>query len=130
MTQEQLDQMFNHIYPQLTAARSAVNLSDALDNLIVAVWTHQSAHNTPKCDNLERALAVASHVQEEYTEGPQDEVEKLFHLRGLDMLRYHDLRVQHAYEKQEAARKAREAKPKKAKPKKAKAPKVKLAKAA
>ena len=130
MTQEQLDQMFNHIYPQLNAARSAVNLSDALDNLIVAVWTHQSAHNTPKCDNLERALAVASHVQEEYTDGPQDEVEKLFHLRGLDMLRYHDLRVQHAYEKQEAARKAREAKPKKAKPKKAKAPKVKLAKAA
>ena len=59
MTQEQLSEMFNRIYPQLSAARSAVELSDALDNLIVAVWTHQSAHNTPKCEDLERALAVA-----------------------------------------------------------------------
>jgi hypothetical protein len=130
MTQEQLDNMFNHLYPQLGAARSAMELSDAIDNLIVAVWKYQSAHNAPRCDNLERALAVASHVQEQYTDGPQDEVEKLFHLRGLDMLRYHEMRVQHAYERQEAARKAKEAKPKKAKPKKAKAPKVKLAKAA
>jgi hypothetical protein len=130
MTQEQLDNMFNHLYPQLGAARSAMELSDAIDNLIVAVWEYQSAHNAPRCDNLERALAVASHVQEEYAHGPQDAVEKLFHLRGLDMLNYHSLRVQHAFERQEAARKAKEAKPKKAKPKKAKAPKVKLAKAA
>ena len=127
MTQEQLCQMFNHIYPQLNAARSAVNLSDALDNLIVAVWTHQSAHNTPKCEDLERALAVASHVQEEYTDGPQDEVEKLFHLRGLDMLRYHEMRVELAWQRQAALAKE---KAKAAKPKKAKAPKVKLAKAA
>ena len=130
MTTEQLDQMFNHIYPQLGAARSAVELSDAIDNLIVAVWTYQSAHDVPKCDNLERALAVASHVQEEYAEGPADEVVKLFHLRGLDMLRYHEMRVQHNWEQQEAARKAKDAKPKKAKAKKTKAPAVKLAKAA
>jgi hypothetical protein len=127
MTQEQLSEMFNRIYPQLSAARSAVELSDALDNLIVAVWTHQSAHNTPKCEDLERALAVASHVQEEYTDGPQDEVEKLFHLRGLDMLRYHEMRVELAWQRQAALAKERA---KAAKPKKAKAPKVKLAKAA
>ena len=130
MTTEQLENIFNYIYPQLNAARSAVEISDAIDNLIVAVWTYQSAHNVPKCDNLERALAVASHVLDEYTEGPQDEVEKLFHLRGLDMLRYHELRVQHAWEQQAAARKAKDAKPKKAKAKKTKAPKVKLANAA
>jgi hypothetical protein len=127
MTQEQLSEMFNRIYPQLSAARSAVELSDALDNLIVAVWTHQSAHNTPKCEDLERALAVASHVQEEYTDGPQDEVEKLFHLRGLDMLRYHEMRVELAWQRQAALAKE---KAKAAKPKKTKAPKVKLAKAA
>lgn len=127
MTQEQLSEMFNRIYPQLNAARSAVELSDALDNLIVAVWTYQSAHSTPKCDNLERALAVASHVHEEYTAGPQDEVQKLFHLRGLDMLRYREMRVEHAWERQSALAKE---KAKAAKPKKAKAPKVKLAKAA
>ena len=127
MTQEQLSEMFNRIYPQLSAARSAVELSDALDNLIVAVWTHQSAHNTPKCEDLERALAVASHVQEEYTDGPQDEVEKLFHLRGLNMLRYHEMRVELAWQRQAALAKE---KAKAAKPKKTKAPKVKLAKAA
>jgi hypothetical protein len=130
MTQEQLQSTFNHIYPQLSAARSAVELSDAIDNLIVAVWTYQSAHNVPNCDNLERALAVASHVQEQYTDGPQDDVQKLFHLRGLDMLRYHEMRVQHNWEQQEAARKAKDAKSKKAKAKKTKAPTVKLAKAA
>ena len=130
MTQEQLDQMFNHIYPQLAASRAAMQLSEAIDVLIVAVWEYQDAHNPPKCCELEKALAVASHAQSEYTDGPQDSVEKLYHLRGLDMLRYHDLRVQHAYERQEAERKAKEAKSKKAKPKKAKAPKVKLAKAA
>ena len=130
MTQEQLSEMFNRIYPQLNAARSAVDLSDALDNLIVAVWTYQGLHKGPKCNDLERALAVASHVQDEYTDGPQDAVEKLYHLRGLDMLRYHEMRVQHAWEQREAARKAKDAKPKKAKAKKTKAPKVKLANAA
>lgn len=127
MTQEQLSETFNRIYPQLNAARSAVNLSDALDNLIVAVWTYQGLHKGPKCNDLERALAVASHVQDEYTEGPQDEVEKLFHLRGLDMLRYHEMRAELAWQHQSALAKD---KAKAAKPEKAKAPKVKLAKAA
>ena len=66
-------------------------------------------------------------MQEEYTDGPQDEVEKLFHLRGLDMLRYHEMRVELAWQRQAALAKERA---KAAKPKKAKAPKVKLAKAA
>ena len=130
MTQEELDQMFNHIYPQLAASRAAMQLSEAIDVLIVAVWEYQSAHDAPECCELERALAVALHAQSEYTDGPEEDVERQYHLSGLDMLRYHKLRRQHTYEKQEAERKAREAKPKKAKPKKTKAPKVKLAKAA
>ena len=130
MTTGQLDEMFDNIYPQFAAGRAAMQLSDALDHLIVAVWEYQDGHNPPKFCDLERALAAASHAQSQFTDGPQDSVEKLYHLRGLDMLRYHNLRVRHAYEQQEAARKAKEAKPKKAKPKKAKAPKVKLAKAA
>ena len=127
MTQEQLDNMFNQIYPQFNAARSAIDLSDAVDNLIVAVWSYQSSHNVPKCEDLERALAVASHVQEEYTNGPADAVEKLYYLRGLESLRYHELRVEHEWQRQAALAKE---KAKAAKPKKAKAPKVKLAKAA
>ena len=130
MTQEQLDNIHGIIYPQLAASRAAMQLSEAIDILIVAVWEYQDAHNPPKCCELEKALAVASHAQSEYTDGPQDSVEKLYHLRGLDMLRYHDLRVQHAYERREAERKAKEAKQKKPKTPKAKAPKVKLAKAA
>lgn len=130
MTREQLDQMFENIYPQFAASRAAMQLSEALDVLIVAVWEYQDAHDAPKCCELERAIAVAMHAQGQYTDGSEEDVEKQYHLRGLDMLNYHRLRRQHAYEQQEAARKAREAKPKTAKPKKAKAPKVKLAKAA
>jgi len=107
-----------------------MQLSDALGDLLVAVSEYQDAHNPPKCCEMDDALAAGWHAHTRFTEGPQDSVQKLYHLRGLDMLRYHDLRVRHAYEQQEAARKAKEAKPKKAKPKKAKAPKVKLAKAA
>lgn len=125
MTTEQLDQMFSNIFPPFAAARSAMELSEALDVLIVAVWEYQSAHNAPECCDLERALAVALHAQSHYADGVQEDVERQFHLRGLDMLNYHRLRRQHAYERQEALRKA-----KAAKPKKAKAPKVKLAKAA
>lgn len=130
MTREQLDEMFDTIYPQFAAGRAAMQLSDALGDLLVAVGEYQDAHNPPKCCEMSEALAAGWHAHARFTEGPQDSVQKLYHLRGLDMLHYHNLRVQHAYECQEAARKAKEAKPKQSKPKKAKAPKVKLAKAA
>jgi hypothetical protein len=125
MRNQQLDQMFETISGPYASAKAALEMRDALDRLIVAVWEYQEAHNAPKCWDLDNALAAASIVNQEFEGGNDETVEAEFHKRGLELVKYRQLCREDFFRRQE--QKERE---EKAKAKKTKAPKVKLAKAA
>jgi len=113
---KELDQMFETINGPHTAAKAALEMRDALDRLIVAVYEYQDAHNAPICCDLDNALGAASVVNQEFSNGDDEIVEAEFHKRGLELIRYRQLcREDYFRRKQEQER--QEAKKAKAKPK-------------
>jgi hypothetical protein len=114
MKNEQLDQMFETIYGPYASARCAMHLHDALDILITAVHEYQDAHNPPTCYELDEALGAASVASREY--GDNETVETEFHKRGLELIKYHQLRRED-YFRQQQEQERQEAQKAKAKPK-------------
>jgi len=114
MKNEQLDQMFETIYGPYASARCAMHLQDALDLLITAVMEYQDAHNPPPCCELDAAMGAASVANREY--GDNETVETEFHKRGLELIKYYQLRREDHFRRQQEQER-QEAKQAKAKPK-------------
>jgi hypothetical protein len=114
MKNEQLDQMFETIYGPYASARCAMHLHDALDLLITAVMEYQDAHNPPPCCELDAAMGAASVANREY--GDNETIETEFHKRGLELIKYHQLRredyFRHQQEQERQGAKKAKAKPK------------------
>jgi hypothetical protein len=116
MKNEQLDQMFETIYGPYTSARCAMQLQDVLDRLIVAVMEYQGAHNPPTCRDLDGALAAASVANQEFCGGDDETVQTEYYTRGLELIKYHQLRRED-YFRQQQEQERQEAQKAKAKPK-------------
>ena len=113
---DKLDQMFENTYGPYASAKSAIELQDALDRLLVAVWEYQDKHDTPYCDHLDEALTYASIANNSFDGGTSEVVQREFHRRGLDLIKYREMsRDEHFRRQDEKARQQK--KNTKAKPK-------------